>query len=142
MAEDNEDNKQNAAPTTLIGIAGVAVKWVTGQTFNNVLLVLILASVIGGTCYAFKWAEKAIPEHIAAIQGGYEKNETQQTGQLKDQQQTFEKVTSMQQASYEKLASSQQASFERIMELVTEKGVTRKSATASLPVAPAGEGQN
>lgn len=67
----------------------LAANWLLGQPFNNVLLVSILA---GGAWAFWYGVTKAIPDHLSAIQTGYEKIETRQTEQLKDQQQTFEKV--------------------------------------------------
>ena len=67
----------------------MAANWLLGQPFNNVLLVAILSS--GGWAFWYG-VTKAIPDHLMTIQSGYEKIETRQTEQLKDQQQTFEKV--------------------------------------------------
>lgn len=130
MVDDNSQ-KQDTPPTTIIGLAGVGARWLAGQSFNNVLLMLILAVVVAGIWQAALWVDRSIPKHLEMIQVGYEKIETRQTEQLASQQQAFEKV-----------AATQQASNERIIELITEKAIARKSATASLPSAPTGEGQN
>lgn len=120
MAEDNE--LKNASVKT------IAANWLLGQPFNNVILVAILA---GGAWVTHYVMTKAVPDHLNTIQTGYEKIEMRQSEQLASQQQAFEKV-----------AATQQASNERIIELITEKAVSRKSATTSLPGAPSGEGQN
>jgi len=67
----------------------IAAHWLFGQPFNNVLLVVILA---GGAWVTYYGMTRAIPDHLLTIQAGYEKIETRQTEQLKDQQATFEKV--------------------------------------------------
>lgn len=63
--------------------------WVKGQPFNNVLIMALLCMIGWLGWYAIT---KAIPDHLTTIQTGYERIETRQTEQLKDQQQTFEKV--------------------------------------------------
>ena len=81
MADDNA--LKDASVKTL------AANWLLGQPFNNVILVAILAS--GG--WAFWYGiTKAIPDHLTTIQAGYEKIESRQSEQLKDQQATFEKT--------------------------------------------------
>lgn len=121
MAEDN--GLKDASVKT------IAANWLLGQPFNNVILVAILA---GGAWVTHYGMTKAIPDHLTTIQIGYEKIETRQSEQLTSQQAAFEKV-----------AATQQASNERIIELITEKAIARnKSATAALPAAPSGEGQN
>lgn len=45
------------------------VKWATGQTFNNVLLLAILLAIGWGSRYA---VTTAIPMHLRQIQDGYE----------------------------------------------------------------------
>lgn len=53
-----------------MGWADRVAMWLTAQSFNNVLLVAILASLIGGTYYAMK---EAIPSHLKTIQEGYDR---------------------------------------------------------------------
>lgn len=46
-----------------------AVTWITGQSFNNVLLVLILCAIAWGGWYSLT---TVIPAHLRQIQQGYE----------------------------------------------------------------------
>jgi len=48
---------------------GQVATWLTGQSFNNVLLLMILAAIWLGGEYAVK---TAIPAHLKQIQNGYE----------------------------------------------------------------------
>lgn len=49
-------------------------RWMTGQAFNNVLLVLILTAIGAGFWFGGKYCvDVAIPKHIDTIQTGYEK---------------------------------------------------------------------
>jgi len=106
----------------------IAANWLLGQPFNNVILVAILS---GGAWAFWYGVTKAIPDHLNTIQVGYEKIETRQSEQLTSQQAAFEKV-----------AATQQASNERIIELITEKAIARKSATASIPGDTGKDGTN
>ena len=54
---------------TTADLKSKAVDWITGQSFNNVLLLCILVS--GGWAIRFAITE-AIPTHIREIQHGYE----------------------------------------------------------------------
>lgn len=47
------------------------IKWVTSQSFNNVLLLVLVLTIIVG----MKYLLDAIPSHISAIQQGYERIE-------------------------------------------------------------------
>lgn len=49
-------------------------KWMTGQAFNNVLLLLILVAIGAGFWFGGKYCiNVAIPSHIEMIQTGYER---------------------------------------------------------------------
>lgn len=48
-----------------------AISWVTSQSFNNVLLLALVLTMIVG----IKYLLDAIPGHISAIQQGYERVE-------------------------------------------------------------------
>lgn len=56
-------------PNDLGEIAKVGTKWLTAQTFNNVLLFLILGFMGAFTVYTLRYA---VPAHLAQIQSGYE----------------------------------------------------------------------
>jgi hypothetical protein len=47
----------------------IAVRWLFGQPFNNVLLIAILGAIAWGTRYG---VTTAIPAHLKQIQDGYE----------------------------------------------------------------------
>lgn len=51
-----------------------AVEWIRGQTFNNILLLAILASIGVAQWYAMT---TAIPSHLQTIQDGYERINSQ-----------------------------------------------------------------
>ena len=57
MADENKNLTQQA------------VTWITGQSFNNVLLVLILCAIGWGGWYSLT---TVIPSHLKQIQQGYE----------------------------------------------------------------------
>lgn len=50
-------------------IANKAMDWATSQTFNNVLLLMILCAIIWVGVYSIT---TAIPAHLTQIQNGYE----------------------------------------------------------------------
>ena len=47
-----------------------AIEWIRGQTFNNILLLAILASIGIAQWYAMT---TAVPAHLQKIQDGYER---------------------------------------------------------------------
>lgn len=63
------------------GWAQIAAEWLTAQSFNNVLLVLILSAIVGGTYYGIK---EAIPAHLRTIQDGYDRIDDAHREERKD----------------------------------------------------------
>ena len=63
------------------------IDWVKGQPFNNVLIMALLL-MIGWL--GFYGITSAIPEHIKAIQTGYERIETSHEKQIETITKTFE----------------------------------------------------
>jgi len=61
-------SKENDAPKE--DVKELAVGWLTGQSFNNVLLACIL---IGGSYGLYYGLTVAIPGHLKQIQEGYER---------------------------------------------------------------------
>lgn len=57
--------KSGKSPTEIV------LAWVTSQSFNNVLLLILVLTFIVG----LKYLLDAIPNHISAIQQGYERVE-------------------------------------------------------------------
>lgn len=62
-------NRQDAVPVIRnAGALEMAVQWLSGQSFNNVLLVLIFFAIGWGLHYS---VTIAIPAHLSQIQAGY-----------------------------------------------------------------------
>ncbi len=61
------------------GYLRVFADWLTGQSFNNVLLLAILVSIGAGVKYTL---DVAVPVHIKMIQSGYEKQEASHEREL------------------------------------------------------------
>jgi hypothetical protein len=52
------------------GVQAKVVQWLTGQSFNNILLVAILLAIGAGGKYCL---DVVVPAHIKMIQYGYER---------------------------------------------------------------------
>lgn len=80
------NGEQQRGGVTLPVIPAKAIDWLTGQSFNNVMLALILASIAFGAYYTVNYA---IPVHLRQIQDGYEKIETNHTRQMEGSLKAF-----------------------------------------------------
>jgi len=63
-----------------------AVEWLTGQSFNNVLLALLLLAFGWLSYYAL---QVGIPQHLKSIQDGYERVNQQNTDAHKSNAEAF-----------------------------------------------------
>ena len=52
------------------GVKAKVVEWLTGQSFNNILLLTILVAIGAGGKYCL---DVVIPAHLKMIQNGYER---------------------------------------------------------------------
>lgn len=79
MSEDNDK------PTSWFQVAAATMaswsKWMQGQSFNNVLLVAILAALGWGTYWTMS---EAVPVHIEMIQTGYKEIEANNRDMIKE----------------------------------------------------------
>lgn len=89
--------------------------WVTAQSFNNVLLLLILVSMMAGGYYAIK---EAIPSHLKTIQEGYDRLDTAHREDRKSLEQQHTEQTKTIVTGFEK---STDRNAELIKELITTK---------------------
>lgn len=64
-----------------MGWADRLATWLTAQSFNNVLLVMILGVIFGGGYYAIK---EAIPAHLKTIQEGYDRLDASHRAERKE----------------------------------------------------------
>jgi hypothetical protein len=82
VADDNGKGVQG------IEMIADSIKWLSGQTFNNVMLACILIAIGWGTRYAIT---EAIPAHLKTIQTGYESIDKAHREERKDTRDMYDR---------------------------------------------------
>lgn len=99
----NEPQQGDQMVSSKLGIVELIVRWVAGQSFNNVLLILILVSI--GWLGWFTLT-KAVPEHLRQIQTGYESLEKSHSKERAEAIRMYDKW-------FERMAPQQTANIKR-----------------------------
>ena len=99
----NEPQQADQMVSSKLGIVELIVRWVAGQSFNNVLLILILVSI---GWLGWFGLTKAIPEHLRQIQTGYESLEKSHAKERSEAIRMYDKW-------FERMAPQQTANVKR-----------------------------
>lgn len=137
-ANNQPQTPDTPPPTSVVGIAGVAIKWATSQGFNNTLLVLILLAAIGGIGGFAYWAADAIPKHITMIQGGYEKIDAAHATQRAEERKDHAEQLKAQQDAFKEVIADVKSTVKETLNFISEKQDRKerennKSAVAGKP---------
>lgn len=110
-------------------VIGQFVTWLTGQSFNNVLLVLILGAILYGGWWGIT---VGVPQHLQQIQAGYRESNDQAGKRLIEIEQLHtERVKGL----IEGFKSSQEANHDVIRSLLE----TRKIGVSKPVSSPDGD---
>lgn len=107
------------------GWADRLATWLTAQSFNNVLLVLILGSIIGGTYYGIK---EAIPAHLKTIQDGYDRLDTAHREERLSREQQHTEQTKSVVAGFEKAIERDM----QLMEHMLQESLRKKPGSTGI----------